>query len=442
MLMVYGWVTLFNAGCRVNVQSIRALVRELYGANHIDTQIISAMYAALFLPGVIVATIWYNKWSIRTGLIIGAALQAFGAGAKWLIGYGFYWVYIGQAFWALANPFINLLPACLATTWFEDSKRILAITVAASFNTLGVADGYGLSHWSVDDHESASDSELKHEIIRILVIYLIVGAIILLVVIFTFQGEPKVPPSSTSTVFRDDDIIGTYRELWMNRNFILLTMSHVLYYTTISSMIINFPSIATIFDLDRVQKDLILIWFVSWGFIGSITLGLFIYKTNKYRTSNILIGILGGLTILTFIGTLQMGFSWVLVSAALSGFCIFPALTNWFIYSSEIVYPLRETTSSGVFLVWAEIFGTFFAYLFWFFIQGVDSRIVSIVWFACMAGFLFIGSIIAWTMKPINHDRADEVKNVVSGSFVQAKAANGAYNINHTNDEVSTVISN
>jgi len=108
MLMVYGWVTLFNAGCRVNVQSIRALVRELYGANHIDTQIISAMYAALFLPGVIVATIWYNKWSIRTGLIIGAALQAFGAGAKWLIGYGFYWVYIGQAFWALANPFINL----------------------------------------------------------------------------------------------------------------------------------------------------------------------------------------------------------------------------------------------------------------------------------------------------------------------------------------------
>lgn len=55
------------------------------------------LYAILFTPGVIMATIVYNRYSIKTGLIIGALLQALGAGFKTMIKYGYWAVYVGQS---------------------------------------------------------------------------------------------------------------------------------------------------------------------------------------------------------------------------------------------------------------------------------------------------------------------------------------------------------
>lgn len=98
ILFLYGVATLFNAMCRVNNNQIRELIRNVYEIPSLNAHLITLIYPVLFIPGIIAATIVYNKFSIRTGLIIGVALQAVGAGIKVLLNYAYYVIYIGQTF--------------------------------------------------------------------------------------------------------------------------------------------------------------------------------------------------------------------------------------------------------------------------------------------------------------------------------------------------------
>lgn len=62
--------------------SIADTIILIYKVNDYKVNLVSIIYFILFAPGVIISMLVYNKFSLKTGIIIGVFLQTIGAITK------------------------------------------------------------------------------------------------------------------------------------------------------------------------------------------------------------------------------------------------------------------------------------------------------------------------------------------------------------------------
>ena len=101
---------------------------------------------------------------------------------------------------------------------------------------LGIVSGAGLSSIIID--KIYQDKSHEGSIFKVYLILACASVVIFLLVLLTFQDKPKCAPSPAAIVYRDDDILGTYSELFKNREFILLNFSHMFYFVLIPALYI------------------------------------------------------------------------------------------------------------------------------------------------------------------------------------------------------------
>lgn len=70
---------------------------------------------------------------------------------KSLVNQNFNWVIIGQTLCAIGQPFILNAPAMVSGSWYAESGRAMATTIASSANPLGAAIGFVFPSFFVDD---------------------------------------------------------------------------------------------------------------------------------------------------------------------------------------------------------------------------------------------------------------------------------------------------
>ena len=162
MLLIYCASTCFNALAWISIAPISTTVQEVYGVSDFEVNLVSLIFLILFLPGMLSSTFIFDRWGLRNGLIIGSILQAVGASLKYFINQGFWIVLLGQGFIGLAQPYFLDSPSMVATFWFEDKLREIAITCGTNFNTIGIAFGFILPTFFVDTE--ASTETLKSQI--------------------------------------------------------------------------------------------------------------------------------------------------------------------------------------------------------------------------------------------------------------------------------------
>ena len=77
--------------------------------------------------------------------------MAIGASLKWFINHNIEIFFIGQAIWGFSQALFIIAPTMLATQWFEDSKRIHAITIGGTAIAVGIIVGLVLPTIFIDD---------------------------------------------------------------------------------------------------------------------------------------------------------------------------------------------------------------------------------------------------------------------------------------------------
>ena len=97
---------------------------------------------------------------------------------------------------AIGQPFLLNAPAKLAAVWFGENERVIAITIAIVFQTLGDAIGFVLPSLYVTVNDT--DEEFKDNIKSSLVVQAVVGILIFLACLFLFKNRPKIPPTPTA----------------------------------------------------------------------------------------------------------------------------------------------------------------------------------------------------------------------------------------------------
>ena len=400
------WFYWHNVALCVILQThiLRICWNKTYHFNSTSQEVNESMYFLMFLPGIVLSTIIHNRWSLRAGLLIAALMTTLGALIKLLASVHHWFLFIGQSLWGLANPSIVFASATVAVKWFEDSKRVLALSIIVSLSYTAFINGFGFTTLLIDVIDQISENNR----IRILIIYSVKAlfwAIVTIIFYCTFRSKPEHYPSESSCVYRDDDIVGTYRQLYLNSQFMLLTFSNTFYYIMLCCIYYNFFHIWSIYGIEHSKAYNLRFIISVLGLFGSIALGVFLHYTKMYKTANIMTGVLSILSLVLLLILFPSHYIGLCFICAFYGFVKYQIVTIWYIYSIEIAYPLRETTVLGFINAHSTLAGHGIGFLSKYLMNKSTSKksvyiFISLMWL-CAA----IGIILAWLMKPVSYQR-------------------------------------
>ena len=407
MLMIY-----WTAMLRTSDSNINLILDELYGMSPTSHTVLNKLPEILFLPGAILSTYLFNKFSLKTGLGIGMMILSLGAWMNILATMHYSCLFLGQSLCALANPTIILSWSLVAVKWFEDSKRVLATSIAVSITYSWFIKGFGIPNFVVNIEED--EQSLQGQLALIFGVEASVTVFITILTFVSFKSEPLLPPSAAAEVNRDDDILGTYRALIWNREFMLLTWSQVWYYAMIIGIDDNFVTIAKLYKYSDSQILNCELINVNFGVLGSIILGIFLHFTKLYKTANAGIGLASLIWVIWLIFTFDRGYTSLSILYGFLGFMQYPLITICYIYSSEVAYPLKETTVLGFIRCLSVVIGYLVCLVSWIMLRYLNSKHTADIFIIVMCVLTFFGIIFALLMKPI---KSSAIKHDQLGKF-------------------------
>lgn len=141
-LSIFCLLTMASGMAWVTFAPVATSLMAFYGVSPTAINWLSMCYMVLYVPGCTVASAVLDSLGLRTCLLVGALLTAFGALVR-LAGVLHFAVLMGgQCLMALAQCFLLAVPPVLAVRWYPSGQRDAATSVAITCNYAGVALSY------------------------------------------------------------------------------------------------------------------------------------------------------------------------------------------------------------------------------------------------------------------------------------------------------------
>ena len=327
----------------------------------LQSRLIHLTHTTTMIPSLIISTLIYNRYSLRTGIIIGCLSVTIGAWLKVFLNIYFNLLSIGQCFCGFGASLILSAVAQFPAVWFEESKRVSAINILWGFYSIGNGFGFIIPVLLVDENARDVENE-KVQLFNSYLTQAVITAVFLLITIATFRNEPKDPPSRGALVVRDDDIIGTYRELFTNCEFLKLTANFSILFTVGYTIYLNWFQIGVSYGFNHSDVLFFISSTIGFGCLGIFITGRFLIKYKWYRRLSLFIAFTTFINLVLFLIFYELKNKSALIAIYGSfGFWIYPIYSLWFSYSTDVAFPLKETTFSGIFLLICTFTGTVFA---------------------------------------------------------------------------------
>ncbi|OBZ91842.1 putative MFS-type transporter C09D4.1 [Choanephora cucurbitarum] len=295
---------------------------------------------------------------LRRGIMIGAFLNALGAGVRWLGAvpsiYGFLVLFAGQTIAAVAQVFMLAIPPQLAVAWFPKNEINVATSIAVSANNLGVAAGCALTPLMVKQASRSRD------IPALLFFQFIMCLIVFFFVRYAFQ---KSPPYWRSIVQNTNSVDQQALRLWKEKRFIYMLISYSIIMgaqCTIITLLaqILIPPFRTFMDEQYIGLLGALMLFV--GVPASIFGGYYLDKTAQYSQVCTLLSTVAATSTLGLYFSCEIGsVIGVVLSCICFGIASYAISPAFFQFASELFYPVSEIIPTGYLFTVGNIGGVF-----------------------------------------------------------------------------------
>jgi MFS family permease len=173
----------------ISLQAVSEKVVENYDVSVSTVSIVSLIYQGLYLVFTFPSNIAIDGYGSKTGMIIGNILTSFGMTIKIFINDSFWYCIGGQILAAIGQPFILNAPAKLASEWFPQKERIMAITMVVMFQALGVAGGFVVPSFFVREDDSRAD--FRYHVYLSLAVQAIAEVVVLVLSVLLLKDCPK-----------------------------------------------------------------------------------------------------------------------------------------------------------------------------------------------------------------------------------------------------------
>lgn len=142
-----------------------------------------------------------------------------------------------------------------------------------------------------------------------------------------------------------------------------------------------------------------------------------------FKCANITIGISTIISLMWFMFSLYSNLIWLVgLTYSIFGFWCFPVVILTYDYVSEITYPIKESTSSALFILASQVLGVGSTYLVTTIKDTIGGRggVFFCIFFLVLC--TIIGVVSAFLIKHINYRKIASIQSVASGSFIQNMA--------------------
>ncbi|KAF8763571.1 Feline leukemia virus subgroup C like protein [Argiope bruennichi] len=251
------------------------------------------------------------------------------------------WTVMGAAFFNVVATGLQF-----ATTQPSGHELNRACAVGVFGNQLGIAIGFVLSPLAVSNECSRKDLITigKRNVAYILTA---VNIVIFILITFTFQNAPKLPPSVGEAQKKKDPDI-SYKEIVLsmmkNTDFILIFIIYGLMVgsffalgSTLNELILEF------FPHQEVAIGWMGLLFIVCGLVGSLFAGYILDRTHKFKETTFGICFASLITFIVFSGCLYANQIWIqFITIGVFGFFLTSFLPIGFEYGIEVTYPQSE----------------------------------------------------------------------------------------------------
>ncbi|KYN30098.1 Feline leukemia virus subgroup C receptor-related protein 2 [Trachymyrmex cornetzi] len=365
MLIIYMIYSGSNSCQWIQYSIVTNVVTRYYGVSSMMVNWTSMLYMAFYATFIFPASYMTDKCGLRWTTIIGASINCLGA---WIKTFSiqpdrFYVVFIGQSIVALAQTLVLPLPGRLAAQWFPPTQLSTATSLGIFGSQLGVALGFLLGPMIVKNHNNLDD--IGKDLSRLCWMVAIVSTIAFALMLTLFQNEPKLPPSETRALQKmnrtkkREEFMEPIKRLYKNKNFIMLCNSYGLNIGVFSvvSTLLNQIFLAH-FENGEEDAGRIGLAIILTGMVGSVSFGIILDKTHKYKQTAVTVYFLTFCGQILFTVFTCMGIKWmVYVSAIFLGYFMSGYLAMGFDLCAEFTYPESENIPAGFLNITTSIYG-------------------------------------------------------------------------------------
>lgn len=314
-----------------------------------------------------------DHYSTRLGLIAAAGFTLLGAGLKLFVNSNMIVCFIGQCLAGLFQPALLNSPGKIAAKWFNHESRTLITSILCLSNIVGIFIGFLFYTFTIDgsiDPETQKD-EYKAEFYFYLLCEFLLNCLFCFPTFFITTDEPTYPSSLSQSKKENLQLKESLKLLFTNKRFICLLIStcFVVGYYDVYGTILN--SAFALYNITDTESSNIYSISSGFGIVASIMLSICLDKTKKFRSTFIVLTVLGviiqaAFTLLLELSVYHPSLSPYLVAMimySLVNLVLIPFYTIGMNYACEITYPVGESLNGGIMMTMSQlsgIGGTFF----------------------------------------------------------------------------------
>jgi FLVCR family MFS transporter 7 len=389
ILAVISLANISNAINWISYSPIADFTGRFYSVSYTLVHLLSLSFLIVSIPAGFFSFWITDNFGIRTSISLGVWFNLIGSAVKVLSSIDtasgepfvsesnkYACLLTGQCLCALAQPFIMFVTTKFANTWFSDTQRALANTLALGSNTLGILIGSFMSAQIVN-----SSVTFVSEMCLLNLICLVAALVPTLMSCFITRSTPKLPPSYSAIIQSSSNqpsaILGeeetprsSFRiyldqvgNLLKSKDFLILMFSFgtsLGLFNALTTLIEQILCVRGYTDIDVGYFGGAMI--VS-GIVGSILAGAALDRTKKFEEiakvcfgMSALAGI--GFSIIQLYDNDKSTVYFILLgSFSVLGFFGLPLLPVCMEMSIECVYPIPEATSTGLLFIGGQVVG-------------------------------------------------------------------------------------
>ena len=351
---------------------INNIVARYYGVSSLAVDWTAMSFMAYYVVLVFPATYIIDRWGLRRSNILGCGLCCLGSWIKVLSVSPdrFYVTIIGQSLVASMQTIALTLPGRLSAQWFHAKETSTATSLSIFGNQLGIALSFLITPMVVKNHENLDD--IGADLSYLFWAVAIVMSIALLLVIILFEDDPKLPPSTTRALQKlnqiegGDNFLESVKRLFRNRQYLLLCNTYGLNVGVLNAVatLLNQIYLAH-FENGEEDAGRIGLAMIVTGMIGSISFGVILDKTQKFKETTVAVYFLSLCGQIFFAAFTCLEMKWmVYLSAIFLGYFMAGYLALGYEMCAEFTYPESEGIAAGILNVANNAYGIVLVLIF------------------------------------------------------------------------------
>ncbi|XP_053981948.1 feline leukemia virus subgroup C receptor-related protein 2-like [Hylaeus volcanicus] len=349
---------------------ITNIVSRYYNVSSLAVDMTSMAFMGYYVIFAIPATYVIDRWGLRWSNIIGCGIGCLGSWIKVLSVSPdrFYVTFIGQSLVAIIQSLVLILPGRLAAQWFHSNEVSTATSLSLFGNQLGIALSFLCTPMIVKNHENLDDisDNLAHLFWGVAIII----SIAFLLIILLFEDDPKLPPSTTRALQKinqkEESFIEPMKRLFKNKYYLSLCNTYGLNVGVLNAVatLLNQIYLAH-FENGEEDAGRIGLAMIIMGLLGSVSFGIILDKTHKYKETTVIVYFLSLLGQIFFAVFTCLEMKWmVYLSAIFLGYFMAGYVALGYEICAEYTYPESEGLAAGILNVTNNVYGIVLVLIF------------------------------------------------------------------------------